>query len=258
VPEPDRQERAPKAVVCAAMMCAAASASGPVGCMAAGALLAAGRCTVPPCRVPPCAACAFAAPAFAAPACALGGTCKGTAVAVHTFVAWRGELGAPVRYMLTAPNDTIESPVNRPKAGVKASRLFIDSLLPPSRESRCRRACLPVRGSFLSYQLVEAFPATLTRHLALPCAEGFEFARLREKIHNLDQQQGMLLGVLSWSDPLCAGLAWFPACGSWACGTGLVLDVRGLALGCAGPPGSRVRRGAAQAVICGSDRERFR
>lgn len=34
----------------------------------------------------------------------------------------------PVSHMLTAPNDTIESPVNRPIAGVSASRPVIDSL----------------------------------------------------------------------------------------------------------------------------------
>jgi len=45
---------------------------------------------------------------------------------VHGFAA--GAPCTPVSHMLTAPNDTIESPVNRPIAGVKASRPVIDSL----------------------------------------------------------------------------------------------------------------------------------
>jgi hypothetical protein len=200
-------------------------------------LLAAGACLARPCRVPRCAA-----PTFAAPACGvLGGTCRGVAVAVHTFVAWRGEPCTPVRYTLTAPNDTIESPVNRPIAGVKASRLLIDSLLPPSRESRCRRDCLPARGSFPSCQLVEAFPATLTRHLALSCVDCFEFGRLRKKLHDLDQQQGLVPGVLSWSDP--------PVCWPSLVPGVRILGVRdwpgpgraGREPGCAGPPGSGAR-----------------
>jgi hypothetical protein len=53
------------------------------------------------------------------------------AVVVHGFVACDGLPCTPVSHMLTAPNDTI-APVNRPIAGVKASRVLIDVFLPPS------------------------------------------------------------------------------------------------------------------------------
>jgi hypothetical protein len=101
-----------------------------------------------------------------------------TELAEHAFVfvAWVGEPCTPVSHMLTAPNDTAEA-VARPITGVKASRLVIDSLLPPSRES-----C----GVVIAYQPEKAFPDTLTRHLAVTRAGGPEFAVLRVKIHNRD------------------------------------------------------------------------
>jgi hypothetical protein len=102
-------------------------------------------------------------------------------LAEHAFAAWAGEPCTPVSHMLTAPNETTESPVNRPIAGVKASRLLIDSLLPPLRES-----CAYVVNA---YQLEKAFPATLTRHLAVPRAAGVEFAQRMEKIHAQDHRQ---------------------------------------------------------------------
>ena len=55
----------------------------------------------------------------------------------HGFAACVRAVGAPCAswsHMPTAPNDTIEA-VASPITGVKASRLVIDSLLPPSRES---------------------------------------------------------------------------------------------------------------------------
>ena len=99
----------------------------------------------------------------------------------HAFVAWAGEPCTPVSHMLTAPNETTESPVNRPIAGVKASRLLIDSLLPPLRES-----CVYVVNAC---QPEKAFPATLTRHLTVTCAAGVEFAQRMEKIHAQDHLQ---------------------------------------------------------------------
>ena len=99
----------------------------------------------------------------------------------HAFVAWAGEPCTPVSHMLTAPNETTESPVNRPIAGVKASRLVIDSLLPPLRES-----CVYVVNAC---QPVKAFPATLTRHLTVARAAGVEFALQMEKIHAHDHRQ---------------------------------------------------------------------
>ena len=52
----------------------------------------------------------------------------------HGFVACAVRPCTPLSHMLTAPNDTTEA-VATPIAGVKTSRLVIDSLLPPSRES---------------------------------------------------------------------------------------------------------------------------
>jgi len=72
----------------------------------------------------------------------------------HGFVAWAGVPCTPVSHMLTAPNETTESPVNRPIAGVRASRLLIDSLLSPLRES-----CVYL---VFAYHPEKAFPATLT------------------------------------------------------------------------------------------------
>jgi hypothetical protein len=99
----------------------------------------------------------------------------------HAFLALAGEPCTPVSHMLTAPNETTESPVNRPIAGVKASRLFIDSLLPPLRES-----CVYVVNAC---QPRKAFPATLTRHLTVTRAAGVEFAQQMEKIHAQDHRQ---------------------------------------------------------------------
>jgi hypothetical protein len=75
-------------------------------------------------------------------------------LAEHAFVAWAGVPCTPVSHMLTALNETTESPVNRPIAGVRASRLVIDSLLSPLRES-----CVYL---LLAYRPEKTFPATLT------------------------------------------------------------------------------------------------
>jgi hypothetical protein len=42
---------------------------------------------------------------------------------------------------------------------------------------------------------MKAFPATLTRHTSIACAAGIEFARWREKIHNLDYKRGHVRGI---------------------------------------------------------------
>src|SRR5690348_9619410 len=51
---------------------------------------------------------------------------------VQGLVALDGLPCTPVSSMLTAPNDTIDSPVNRPIAGLKANRALMKLLLPPS------------------------------------------------------------------------------------------------------------------------------
>jgi len=181
-------------------------------------------------------------------------------LAEHAFVAWTPEPCTPVRNMLTAPNDTIESPVNRPTAGVRASRVVIDSLLPPSRESRCRRGCLPTRGSIPSYLNSTPGPAlkpalgpapssapgpararhlalSRARHLALsptrhcvPRPPASNLPPLREKIHNLNRRQGPLLGMRGWPGANRAGLARSGLADLiWplTCGFGVVFGVRG-------------------------------
>jgi hypothetical protein len=39
---------------------------------------------------------------------------------------------------------------------------------------------------------VKTFPATLTPHVTMPSVVGPEFAQLREKIHNLNQEQSLV------------------------------------------------------------------
>lgn len=113
--------------------------------------------------------------------CTAAVVCVSVLLVEHAFVVWAGEPCTPVSHMLTAPNETTESPVNRPIAGVKASRLLIDSLLPPLRES-----CVYVVNAC---QPEKAFPATLTRHLAVARAAGVEFAQQMEKIHAQEHRQ---------------------------------------------------------------------
>jgi hypothetical protein len=86
-------------------------------------------------------------------------------LAAHGFVAWARMPGAPVRNMLIAPNDT-KHPVARPIAGVRAGRVLIDVLLPPSSGAV---------AVVIAYQPVKAFPITLTRHVAIPRVASIEF-----------------------------------------------------------------------------------
>jgi hypothetical protein len=111
-------------------------------------------------------------------------------LAEHGFLTVAGEPCTPVSHILTAPNDTIESPVNRPITGVKASRLVIDSLF------------TTIAGDpvvfVIAYQPGKAFPDTLTRHMAMVSAAGLEFAGLRGKIHGLDHHRHPGLDQRRW------------------------------------------------------------